>query len=79
MLVERQHQNQYQPKQINIMKNLNEVGLTELSEKNLQEVNGGISVNLSEISLDVDISDETGVLGGLLASLLGSIGGGLLS
>lgn len=61
------------------MKNLNEVGLTELSEKNLQEVNGGISVNLSEISLDVDISDETGVLGGLLASLLGSIGGGLLS
>lgn len=61
------------------MENLNEIGLTELNEKNLQEINGGISVDLSEINLDIDISDVTNLLGGLLASLLGSIGGGLLS
>lgn len=52
------------------MENLNEIGLTELNETSLEEINGGISI-------DIDISDVTDLLNNLLGSLLG-LGGGLL-
>lgn len=56
------------------MENLNEFGLTELNESSLEEINGGASVDISAISIDIDISDILGTLAALLGGLdLGGI------
>lgn len=55
------------------MENLNEIGLTELSEQNLQEINGGIVDGLLDGLLGGLVDTITGLLDGLLGGLLGDL------
>lgn len=55
------------------MDNLHELGLTEMNQSQMEDINGGLSVDLG---LDLSgVSDLLGTVSGLLSSILGVVGG----